>query len=196
MVRNRIPRYLGDWPWGREDEVFTTPELDSGVGGIPTVHGEGLMHRPHGSDWSSIREAGLKAAKPGACPRDAASRDRVGYAEKGIITVVRLTQRKRLRRWSQKAQDRGPACFHVTGSHPQETRQSRPILPLAPNRSQERRNPAVALQDRSWSWRRCQPQGLQERIESEAKACLQWAGYADRLTGGWRVKRPSRVDMS
>ena len=196
MVRNRIPRYLGDWPWGREDEVFTTPELDSGVGGIPTVRGEGLMHRPHGSDWSSIREAGLKAAKPGACPRDAASRDRVGYAEKGIITVVRLIQRKRLRRWSQKAQDRGPACFHVTGSHPQETRQSRPLLPLAPNRSQERRNPAVALQDRSWSWRRCQPQGLQERIESEAKACLQWAGYADRLTGGWRVKRPSRVDMS
>jgi len=46
--------YLGDWPWGREDEVFTTTELDSGVGGIPTVRGDGLMHRPHGSDWSSI----------------------------------------------------------------------------------------------------------------------------------------------
>jgi hypothetical protein len=139
LVRNRIPLYLGDWPWGRENEIFTTTELDSDVGGIPTVRGDGLMHRPHGSDWSSIREAGLKAAQPGACPRDAASRDRVGYAEKGIITVVRLTQRKRLRRWSQKAQDTGPACFHVTGSHPHETRQSRPILPLAPNWNQERR---------------------------------------------------------
>jgi hypothetical protein len=60
------------------------PELDSGIGVIPIVRGDGLTHRPHGSDWSSIREAGLNAAQLGAHPCDAASRDRVGYAEKGM----------------------------------------------------------------------------------------------------------------
>jgi hypothetical protein len=38
-------------------------ELDSGVGEIPTALGEGLTHIPHGSDWSSIREAGMNADK-------------------------------------------------------------------------------------------------------------------------------------
>ena len=33
---------------------------------IPTAPGEGLIHMPHGSDWSSIREAGMKADKLGA----------------------------------------------------------------------------------------------------------------------------------
>ncbi len=87
------------------------PELDSGIGVIPIVRGDGLTHGPHGSDWSSIREAGLNAVKLGAHPCDTASRDRVGYAEKGTGTVVTLNQRKRLTRWSQKAQDTGPACF-------------------------------------------------------------------------------------
>jgi hypothetical protein len=38
-------------------------ELDLGVGAIPTAPGEGLKLIPHGSDWSSIREAGVKANK-------------------------------------------------------------------------------------------------------------------------------------
>jgi hypothetical protein len=80
LVRNRIPLYLEDWPWGREAEVLMTTELASGVGGIPTVRGEGLMHRPHGSDWSSIREAGMNADKLGASPGDAASTNGHGYA--------------------------------------------------------------------------------------------------------------------
>jgi hypothetical protein len=33
------------------------------------------MHMPHGSDWSAIREAGMKAEKLGASSGDAASRD-------------------------------------------------------------------------------------------------------------------------
>jgi len=33
---------------------------------IPTAPGEGLMPMSHGSDWSSIREAGMKADKLGA----------------------------------------------------------------------------------------------------------------------------------
>jgi hypothetical protein len=41
-------------------------ELDSGVDAIPTALGEGLKHIPHGSDWSSIREAGMNADKLGA----------------------------------------------------------------------------------------------------------------------------------
>jgi hypothetical protein len=41
-------------------------ELGSGVGVIPTALGEGLKHIPHGSDWSSIREAGMNAGKLGA----------------------------------------------------------------------------------------------------------------------------------
>ena len=108
MVRNRIPLYLGDWPWGREDEVFTTTELDSGVGGIPTALGEGLRHMPHGSDWSSIREAGMNADIQGALPGDAASTDGYGYTQEGHEPVVTRSQRKRLTRWSQKAQDVGP----------------------------------------------------------------------------------------
>ena len=82
MVRNQTPLWLEDWPWGREDEELPTSELDSGIGVIPIVQGDGLTHRPHGSDWSSIREAGLNADKPGACPGDAASRGRAGYEEK------------------------------------------------------------------------------------------------------------------
>jgi len=42
---------------------------------IPTAPGEGLTHMPHGSDWSSIREAGMKADKREAASGDAASRD-------------------------------------------------------------------------------------------------------------------------
>jgi len=42
---------------------------------IPTAPGEGLMHMPHGSDWSSIRETGMNAAKREAASGDAASRD-------------------------------------------------------------------------------------------------------------------------
>jgi len=42
---------------------------------MPTALGEGLMHMPHGSDWSSIREAGMNADTRGAEPGDAASTD-------------------------------------------------------------------------------------------------------------------------
>jgi len=76
------------------------------------------MPIPHGSDWSSIREAGMKADQLGASPGDAASRDGYGYAQEDNETVVRLTQRKRLTRWSQKALDSGPTCFCVFGIHP------------------------------------------------------------------------------
>jgi hypothetical protein len=48
---------------------------------------------PHGSDWSSIREAGMNAAIQRTSLGDAARRDRYGYAEKGIRTVVTLSQR-------------------------------------------------------------------------------------------------------
>jgi hypothetical protein len=82
------------------------------------------MHMPHGSDWSSIREAGMKADKREAASGDAASRDEYGYAQEGHETVVRLNQRKRLIRWSQKALVPGPALFRVAGIHPTRTRQS------------------------------------------------------------------------
>jgi hypothetical protein len=61
---------------------------------IPTAPGEGLMHMPHGSDWSSIREAGMKADKLGASLGDTASRDGYGYVQEGHETVVRLNERK------------------------------------------------------------------------------------------------------
>jgi transposase-like protein len=57
------PWCLGDWPWGPKRSGSRTPELESSVGVIPTVRGEGLNHMPHGSDWSSIREAGMNAAQ-------------------------------------------------------------------------------------------------------------------------------------
>ena len=63
---------------GPESEAGTklTRELDFSVGAIPTALGEGLTRIPHGSDWSSIREAGMKEDKLGAQPGDAASTDR------------------------------------------------------------------------------------------------------------------------
>ena len=73
-----------------------------GVGAIPTAPGEGLRHIPRGSDWSSIREAGMNAAKLGASPGHTASTGGEGYAQEGDETVDRLNQRKRLVRWSQK----------------------------------------------------------------------------------------------
>lgn len=73
-----------------------------GVGAIPTAPGEGLTHIPRGSDWPSIREAGMNAEQLGALPGDTARRDGYGYAQEGNETVDRLTQRKRLIRWSQK----------------------------------------------------------------------------------------------
>ena len=69
-------RCLEDWPWGRKDERHTTPELDFGVGVIPTIQGDGLIPMPHGSDWSSIREAGMNADKQRTSLGDAARRDR------------------------------------------------------------------------------------------------------------------------
>jgi hypothetical protein len=48
---------------------------------------------PHGSDWSSIREAGMNAAQQRTSLGDAARRDRYGYAEKGRGTVVMVNQR-------------------------------------------------------------------------------------------------------
>lgn len=59
------------------------------------------MHIPHGSDWPSRREAGMKADKLGALPGDAASRDGHGYAQEENETVVTLNQQKRLPCWSQ-----------------------------------------------------------------------------------------------
>jgi hypothetical protein len=51
------------------------------------------MPIPHGSDWPSIREAGMNADKREASSDDAASTDEYGYEQKGHETVVRLNQR-------------------------------------------------------------------------------------------------------
>jgi hypothetical protein len=83
-------------------QLLTPRALVSGVGAIPTAPGEGLTHIPHGSDWPSIRKAGMHAEPLGASSGDPASTDGYGYAQEGNDTVDRLPQRKRLVRWSQK----------------------------------------------------------------------------------------------
>jgi hypothetical protein len=90
------PSLTGSGDWSRDDRrfLFSTRELDSGAGAIPTTLGEGLRHVPHGSDWSSIREAGTKADKSGTSLDDAASIDGHGYAQEGNETVVTANQRK------------------------------------------------------------------------------------------------------
>jgi transposase-like protein len=70
-----IPNVWGIGP-GTMRDLSRTPELDSCVGVIPTILGEGLRHMPHGSDWSSIREAGMNVDKLRACLNDATSRER------------------------------------------------------------------------------------------------------------------------
>ena len=101
---------------------------------IPTAPGEGLKHIPHGSDWSSIREAGMKADKLGVSPGDAASIDGYGYEQEGNETVVTTNQRKGLMRWSQKASGSGPSILNATGIHPiwtsAEVFHSNPIVKL------------------------------------------------------------------
>src|SRR5262245_46464488 len=82
---------------------------------MPTTPGEGLRHMPRGSDWPSLREAGMHAEQLGASPGDTASRE--GYVQEGNATVERLNQRKRLARWSQRALDLGPAILGATGTH-------------------------------------------------------------------------------
>jgi len=63
----------GDWSGGERRELLVAYELASGVGAIPTAPGEGLRHLPRGSDWPSIREAGMNAEQLGASPGDTAS---------------------------------------------------------------------------------------------------------------------------
>jgi len=63
----------GDWSVGERRELLVAYELASGVGAIPTAPGEGLRHLPRGSDWPSIREAGMNAEQLGASPGDTAS---------------------------------------------------------------------------------------------------------------------------
>jgi hypothetical protein len=76
---------LGDWPWGLEDAILKAPELDSSVGVIPTVRGEGLLHMPHGSDWSSIREAGMNAAQREPTPATLLGEIDRGTRRKGTL---------------------------------------------------------------------------------------------------------------
>jgi len=123
---------------------------------------------PHGSDWSSIREAGMNAVKRGASPGDTASRDGYGYAQEGNKTAVTLNQRKRLRRWSQKALAKGPAYSCKVGIHPMSNPAEFTTLPPSSNRDRERSNPVRALRPRSNGRSRCQPQGVRGGIESEA----------------------------
>jgi hypothetical protein len=66
---------------------------------------------PRGSDWPSIREAGVNAEHLGASSGDTASIDAYGYAQEGNETVERLNQRKRLTRWSQKGNGPGAGGF-------------------------------------------------------------------------------------
>jgi hypothetical protein len=51
------------------------------------------MHIPHGSDWPSIREAGMNADKQEALSGDAASIDEYGYEQEDHETVVTPNQR-------------------------------------------------------------------------------------------------------
>ena len=147
-------------------------ELGSGAGEIPAALGEGLKHFPHGSDWSSIRDAGMKEDKLEAESGDAASIDGYGYEQEGNETVVRLSLRNRLTRKSQKAKDIGPASLDTTGIHPRRNPAEFVTLSSSENRSQERSNSMRALCGGSSKQSRCQPDGAWTRIESEANACL------------------------
>src|SRR4029434_5660615 len=55
------PWCLGDWPWGPKRSGSRTPELDSSVGAIPTIRGEGLIHRPHAT-YDRVKSPRLRFA--------------------------------------------------------------------------------------------------------------------------------------
>jgi hypothetical protein len=135
---------------------------------IPTAPGEGLTHMPHGSDWSSIREAGMKADKREAASGDAASRDGYGYAQEGHETVVMLHQRKPADTLEPKGTgvwaSPFPQGWHSPHMHPAELT----TLRSSPNGDQERSNLGCALRHNDRS--RCQPQGIRGGIPQEAKA--------------------------
>ena len=153
--------------------ILDARELDSSAGVIPAAPGEGLTHIPHGSDWSSIRAAGMNADTLGASLGYAASTDAYGYAQQGNETAVMYDQRKRLLRWGQKATDLGPATVNLSGVHPTQVPAELPTLRASTNSDQERSKLARALRlDRS----RCQPHGARAGIPQEANACGKAAG--------------------
>jgi hypothetical protein len=128
------------------------------------------MHMPHGSDWSSIHEAGMNADKRGASPGDAASRDGYGYAQEGHETVVILNQRKQADTLELKGTgvwaSHFPRGWHSPHTHPAELT----TLRSSPNWNQERSNLVRALQHIIHGRSRCQPQGVRGGIPQEAKA--------------------------
>jgi hypothetical protein len=126
------------------------------------------MHMPHGSDWPSIREAGMKADKREAASGDAASRDGYGYAQEGHETVVMLNQRKSADTLEPKGTgvwaSPFPRGWHSPHMHPAELT----TLRSSPNWEQERSNPVCAL--RHYDRSKCQLQGIRGGIPQEAKA--------------------------
>ncbi len=96
----------------------------------------------------------------------------MGTDRKVIKPSLLATSAIRLKRWSQKAQANGPACFVVTGIHPKSSPAEFTTLSSSANWDQERSNPRRALRLGSTDWSRCQPQGVGDGIESEAKAAL------------------------
>ena len=95
-----------------------------------------------------------------------------GTHRKVMKLSLRLTSEIRLTRWRQKAQAKGPACFAVTGTHPESNPAEFTTLRLAANWNQERSNPVRALRPGSTDRSRCPPQGVRGGIESEANASL------------------------
>ena len=118
-------------------------------------------------------------AEPGSLTLGIPSRKHLWAAQAKVYgAIVTMTQRKRLRRWSQKAQDKAPAA-EPTDRYALPQKPGGKHRPTdAKHGNWERHNLIRAL---LLNGRRCQPDGVSGGIPQEAKA---EGNTSDRLTCG------------
>lgn len=89
---------------------------------FPTAEVNGEMRLPHGSDWSSIRDAGRKPSTVGTRPAGSREQVAMGSASERPSIHRYTYQAYAGYRLAQNGKGQGPAAVEPTGIHPDETR--------------------------------------------------------------------------
>jgi hypothetical protein len=168
---------------------------DGGSRQFPTAEVNGEMRVPHGCDWFSIREAGIKPNATGTRP---------------VVCSGAGSYGQRKRTYGDPplhlSSSRGFGSLPKTGMDRDWRRSNRPVFtPMKPggkygptatqNESQERNNRSGALQQRP-CWSRCQPHAPNRQDCPRSKCSGQCPRYADADTTVWKVEPSIGVQTS